>query len=128
MPLATVLRKAKHRLPARVQQRRPVVRVVGSAEQPFMKASFSQLGEDLIVRYLFEDLGIATPSYLDIGAHHPFDISNTALLHLSGSTGINIEADPDLIEAFRTSPDATNLNIGIGAEPGELTFHGMSLA
>lgn len=129
--MATSLRKAKHRLPARVQQRlsrRTVVRVVGSAEQPFMKASFAQLGEDLIVRYLFEDLGIPAPSYLDIGAHHPFDISNTALLHLSGSAGINIEPDPDLIEAFRTHrPDAVNLNVGIAAESGELTFHRMSV-
>jgi FkbM family methyltransferase len=103
------------------------VRVLGPDESPFMKPSFSQCGEDLIVRHLFDDLKIPTPTYLDIGAHHPFFLSNTALLHLSGSRGITVEPDPSLFSAFQEHrPDAKNLNIGVASAAGELTFYRLS--
>jgi FkbM family methyltransferase len=35
-----------------------------------------------------------------VGAFHPFHLSNTALLYLNGSHGINIEPNTDLIRAF----------------------------
>jgi FkbM family methyltransferase len=86
--------------------------------------TYAQHGDDLILLNLFNSMGIERPSYLDIGAHHPYEISNTALLYERGSRGINVEANPDLIEAFRTlRPEDTNLNVGVGARPGQCTFY-----
>jgi FkbM family methyltransferase len=90
---------------------------------PFCRKSFSQCGEDLIVKHVFDALGILRPSYIDIGAHHPFRHSNTALFYLLGSTGINIEPDPDLFRKFpKRRPHDKNLNIGISSEEGLLEF------
>lgn len=90
---------------------------------PHCKKSFSQCGEDIIVKYIFDALGIINPSYIDIGAHHPFQHSNTALFHLLGSKGVNIEPDPDLFEKFpENRPGDLNLNYGIAKEENELDF------
>lgn len=73
---------------------------------------------------VFELLGIERPSYLDVGAHHPTVISNTALLYSRGSRGVNVEANPRLYEAFRRErPLDVNLNIGVAAKAGWLDFH-----
>lgn len=69
-------------------------------------------------------MGIEKPSYLDIGAHHPFNISNTALLYQRGSRGVNIEANPLLMEAFcRHRNEDVNVNCGISPKAGELDFY-----
>ena len=99
-----------------------------SLSRPWLQGSFSQAGEDRIVRFLFDVLGVERPTYLDVGAYHPFHLSNTALLCHGGSTGVNVEPDPDAIAAFhRHRPQDVNLNIGVGAEPGRLTFYRMTL-
>jgi FkbM family methyltransferase len=86
--------------------------------------TYAQHGDDLILLNLFKSMGIEQPSYIDIGAHHPYELSNTALLYERGSRGINVEANPDLIENFRTfRPDDINLNVGIGPNPGRRTFY-----
>jgi FkbM family methyltransferase len=92
------------------------------------KTSYSQCGEDLIVRYVFDFLKIPSPTYLDIGAHHPDYLSNTYLFYQQGSRGINIEPDPTLFKAFpkQRSRDM-NLNIGISDHEGELPFYIMSV-
>src|SRR6187200_1235902 len=78
--------------------------------------SYSQCGEDLLVQYVFLLRGIKYPSYIDIGANDPFYLSNTALFYNKGCRGINIEANPKLIENFKLHrPEDHNLNIGIGA-------------
>jgi len=114
------------RMPARL---RDLVRPpFPAAARPWVRGSFAQTGEDLIVQFLFRDiLGVSRPGYLDIGAYHPFHLSNTALLHLSGSSGINVEPDTESFELFRRHrPRDVNLNVGVGAEPGRLTFFRMS--
>jgi FkbM family methyltransferase len=79
------------------------------------KISYSQCGEDLIIRFIFEMLKKDTISYLDIGAHHPTYINNTALFYKTGSTGVSIEPDPFLFETIQTERSKdVNLNIGIG--------------
>jgi FkbM family methyltransferase len=91
--------------------------------------SFSQTGEDLIVEYIFRALGIAKPSYLDLGAFDPWELSNTARLHLRGSRGVNIEPNPEQFQRFLQSrPDDQNLNIGIAATAGTLTYHVLDAA
>lgn len=71
----------------------------------FGKFSYSQCGEDLIVKFLLERIaGPRVINYLDIGAHHPFYLSNTALLYKYGATGLLVEPDPfcsGLLKTFR---------------------------
>jgi FkbM family methyltransferase len=95
-----------------------------STAKRWMKSSYSQSGEDLIVKFLFDELQIKNPSYIDIGAHHPFYLSNTALFYQMGSTGINIEPDPQLFKRFiKYRKKDINLNIGIGETETEADFY-----
>jgi len=85
---------------------------------------YSQLGDDVVVFQIFKQLGMDKPSYIDIGAHDPLYISNTAIFYKYGSRGINIEANPDLIKKFyEQRPDDINLNVGVGAKKGILPFY-----
>lgn len=93
----------------------------------FRKGSYAQCGEDLIVRHIFEQWRMSTFRYLDIGAHHPFYLSNTALFYELGCRGVNVEPDTDLIGKFRKHrPEDVNLNVGIAQEAGELDFYVIS--
>jgi FkbM family methyltransferase len=90
----------------------------------FFKKSYSQCGEDILVQYIFNLRGIPKPSYIDIGAFDPLVLSNTAILYKKGSKGINVEANPKLIDQFhRFRPNDINLNLGIGSEEGTLEFY-----
>src|ERR1035437_2327334 len=66
----------------------------------FVTGSYSQCGEDILVGYLFSLRGIKSPSYIDIGANHPWFINNTAFFYKKGCRGINIEPNQDLIPIF----------------------------
>jgi FkbM family methyltransferase len=82
--------------------------------------SYSQCGEDLIMRFLFASAGIGRPTYIDLGAHHPTHLSNTKLLYADGSRGINVEANPELIAKFhRSRRKDINLNFGVGPEESD---------
>ena len=48
------------------------------------QVSFSEVGEDLIVHYLFRSLKITNPTYLDIGTNHPIIGNNTYFFYLRG--------------------------------------------
>jgi FkbM family methyltransferase len=86
--------------------------------------SYSQCGEDAIIEYIFRLRGIHQPSYLDIGANHPFYLSNTAMFYEKGCRGVNIDANPELINLFEEyRPQDTNLNVGISNEESELDFY-----
>lgn len=99
-------------------------RLFSSVDDKYKKISFSQCGEDLIVKFIFDCLGINNPTYIDIGAHHPHYISNTALFYKNGCRGINIEPDPTLFKAFlKHRKEDINLNIGISDSSGELDFY-----
>lgn len=93
---------------------------------PRYKKSYSQCGEDLLIKYIFNLRGISKPSYLDVGANDPYFLSNTALFYQSGSRGINIEANPNLLEKFNSKRSQDiNLNIGISDKEEELDFYMM---
>jgi len=81
----------------------------------------------MIVCFILNGLGMSNPIYLDIGAHHPTYISNTALFYGKGCKGINIEPDPTLFKAFeKYRRKDINLNIRIGIQKGILDFYLMS--
>lgn len=89
---------------------------------------YSQHGEDMMIYNAFVCLGYfkdgKLPTYIDVGAHDPYDISNTALFYERGCNGINIEANPDLIQNFFDErPDDINICCGIGGDEGELPFY-----
>lgn len=68
----------------------------------FENNSYSQCGEDIIIAYVLNLLlGSKKIRYLDIGANHPFQLSNTALLYKSGGQGILIEPDPFFADLLR---------------------------
>ena len=77
--------------------------------------SYSQFGEDLALLNL---LGQKPGRYLDIGAHHPSRFSNTRLLYDRGWSGINVDANPELINAFKKlRPRDINLSACVGLLP-----------
>lgn len=93
---------------------------------PYIRLTFSQLGEDVIVWHL---LSINLPSlktgfYVDVGAFHPRRYSNTRFLKLKGWRGINIDASRDSINMFNIErPDDINVCIGIGLEEAQQTYY-----
>src|SRR5262245_42242016 len=98
--------------------------MINPDKKKYLKKSYSQCGEDLIVRHLFDCLGTANPDYMDIGAHHPYYLSNTAHFYERGSTGINIEPDPTLFRRFvKHRKKDRKLNICISNVPVELDFY-----
>jgi FkbM family methyltransferase len=99
-----------------------------SLYEKYRKDSFSQCGEDLIIHYIFQNILKRTkPTYLDIGAHHPFNLSNTALFYSNGCKGINIEPNPILLKQFQKYRKRDiNLNIGVGDKSCQLNFYDLS--
>lgn len=82
--------------------------------------SYSQTGEDKIIEFLFNDLSMQRPSYLDVGANFPLHISNTYLFYQKGSYGVCVEPDPELYENFKKArPNDVCLNIGIGEKDSD---------
>ncbi len=91
------------------------------------KRSYSQCGEDLIIDFIFGQIGVSRPSYIDIGAHHPYYLNNTAFFSKKGSRGINVEPDPHLFGEFVSKrPNDINLNVGVGEKNGQMAFYIMS--
>ena len=65
---------------------------------PSFYHSHSQFGEDMVVRFLTND--IKKGFYVDIGAHHPVYYSNTNHFYCKGWQGINIDGTPGTMDIF----------------------------
>jgi FkbM family methyltransferase len=88
------------------------------------RKTFSQHGEDALIQSLFA--GQASGLYVDIGASHPFRISNTFQLYRQGWHGVTVEPIPSLGRLHRRwRPRDTLLPIAIGPQAGALTFFEM---
>jgi FkbM family methyltransferase len=87
--------------------------------------TFSQCGEDRILAFLFSQLGIPTPRYLDVGTWHPCTGNNTYLFYLTGAKGVCVEPNPDLASLIREKrPRDKLLNVGVSAEkPGPCRYY-----
>ena len=80
--------------------------------------------EDLVLATIFTRIGLEKPTYMDLGANHPIEISNTYFLYRQGCRGINIDANPNSMAVFDIlKPEDINLNIGISKEAGLLPFY-----
>jgi FkbM family methyltransferase len=87
------------------------------------KISYAQHGEDMVLQAFLQNRK-KRGFYVDIGSHHPFYLSNTAYFYKMRWKGINIEASPDLIKAFRRKRHRDiNLNLAIANQDAELTFY-----
>jgi FkbM family methyltransferase len=70
--------------------------------------SYAQHGDDMALLNIFWRLGIERGTYVDVGAHHPYDLSNTALLYNRGWSGVLVEANQEAIPLLRRHrPDDT---------------------
>jgi FkbM family methyltransferase len=84
--------------------------------------SYSQEGEDMILRRIFENQEIGF--YVDVGAHHPRRFSNTYHFYRRGWSGINIEPNPDVLPAFISDrPRDINLSLGVSDTASTLTYY-----
>ena len=83
-----------------------------------VQPSFSQAGEDQVIRYLFSQLKISKPTYLDIGTNHPFIGNNSFYFYIRGSKGVCIEPDPsfyNLIKKYRPRDVVMQAGVNIGS-------------
>lgn len=85
----------------------------------------SQFGEELGLQIIFDRMGLNYKGfYVDVGAYHPFILSNTKWAYNRGWCGINIDANKEniaLFDAFR--PRDINLCCGVSDENGILPFY-----
>jgi FkbM family methyltransferase len=84
--------------------------------------TYSQEGEDIILRRIFEHQ--KTGFYVDVGAYHPKRFSNTYFFYKQGWRGINIDAMPGSMKAFRKfRPRDINLEIAIYSRKQRLNYY-----
>lgn len=77
-----------------------------------LRGHFSQYGEDVFLHKFFR--GQKNGFYIDVGAHHPFQLSNTAYLWIGGWNGVNIDASEKAIEVFsRVRPRDLNIRAAV---------------
>jgi FkbM family methyltransferase len=81
---------------------------------------FSQTGEDhLVLAYHPKSDGF----FVDVGAFHPIELSNTFSLYLRGWRGINIEPNPRMTELFRQlRPEDLTLQCGVSRSVKEMEY------
>lgn len=114
------MRLARH-LPLRLRQ--SVRQVLDELSDLYATKSYSQEGEDMILRRMFERKNGAG-FYVDVGAHHPRRFSNTYFFYKRGWRGINIEPNPDSISLFQTDRRGDiNIQLGVSDCASLLRYH-----
>ena len=88
-------------------------------QPPFISHSINY--EDVLLRRFFRDRPVGF--YVDVGAAHPIDDSDTYALHRSGWSGINIEPNPTFFRALQAErPDDCNLDVALSDTEGALDW------
>ena len=91
----------------------------------FAIKSYSQEGEDMILRRFFEFK--KNGFYVDVGAHHPKRFSNTYFFYEKGWKGINIDAMPGSMNAFeKVRPRDINIEVPISSKKQKLKYYGFN--
>lgn len=93
-----------------------------------IERSYSQAGEDKILRLMFQSFEKRNITYLDIGTNDPVSINNTYLFYLNGGGGVCVEPNPELCRRIEQKrPRDKCLNVGVGVEDGVVAdFYEMS--
>ena len=88
----------------------------------FPKISYSRSGEDLLLDDIFKQK--SSGLYVDVGAFHPVNYSNTFKFYLKGWTGINIDPNKEIMDLFKkTRPRDINLNIAVSENTGTRDYY-----
>jgi FkbM family methyltransferase len=90
---------------------------------------FSQAGEDQIAYSALSEVIRCQKKgfYVDVGAYHPTQQSNTFLFYKLGWRGINIDAGKDSMKIFqKVRPKDINLEMGVGLNEGSLEYNEVS--
>ncbi len=119
MIMPTIRRMLKELLPSTSKRRLEQILLGYHSFAP----SFSSAGEDMILRHL---LGSEKRDgfYVDVGAFHPVQASNTYFFYLNGWTGINIDARPGSADLFnKVRPNDINIESGVSDQTGQLTYY-----
>jgi FkbM family methyltransferase len=90
------------------------------------KKTYSQHGEDVfLLNYLRnKNLVINDYIYIDVGANHPTDISNTFLLYKNGMNGLIVEPNLELLNLFKVFRKKDTLfAIGVGNLVSMMKFY-----
>ena len=99
-----------------------LVKLKNIAFDGFYLKSYSQEGEDMILRRIFENQ--KTGFYVDVGAHHPKRFSNTYHFYKKGWSGINVDAMPGSTNLFnKIRPRDINLEIAISDARETRTYY-----
>jgi len=78
--------------------------------------------EDYVLSSVLD--GVASGTYIDVGANHPIEDNVTALFYERGWHGITIEPNPYYVPLYaKLRPRDVHLNLGIASAPGTLTFY-----
>ena len=86
------------------------------------KKSYSMDGEDLAINKFIDNKNNGI--YVDVGAHHPIQRSNTYLLFKKGWEGINIDINEFSIDLFNyLRPEDLNLKTAVSNKDGDITFY-----
>lgn len=84
--------------------------------------SYSQHGEDIILRNIFSDK--KKGFFVDVGAHHPTRFSNSYWFYRKGWRGINIDAAPGSMNLFNKKRRGdTNIEAAVSDSDSVLEFN-----
>ena len=92
------------------------------------RQSFAQSGEDMIISYILHFLQkpMSEVTYLDLGANHAKELSNTYYFYQMGAKGVLLEANPELIpelEQVRPRDIVLNRAISLSQKEEEIPFY-----
>jgi len=88
----------------------------------FKKKSYAMDGEDTALFNYIENK--KNGFYVDVGAHHPIQRSNTHLLYLKGWRGVNIDVSDFSLELFNfLRPDDLSIQSAISDKDGEIELY-----
>lgn len=90
---------------------------------------YAQYKEDIMVCLLLKLIGLnySEVTYLDLGANHPINLSNTYSLYLLGASGVLVEPNKDLknvIEIVRPKDIFVNKAVSLDGKPAK--FYSLS--
>jgi FkbM family methyltransferase len=74
-----------------------------SKEWAQSRVSFSQFGEDLIIKHLLESTSSKQMTYVDVGCYDPIYLSNTYFFYKLGWHGLVIDANPKVINRYSSA-------------------------
>jgi FkbM family methyltransferase len=97
-----------------------IIKIVNHLLMKNTKQFYSQTGEDInMAFYLDKPNGF----FVDIGCNQPVEFSNTFDLYKRGWTGLNVDANPDLIKKYTIRPNDISVCEAVSDEPKEMIFH-----